>query len=110
MSSLNGPTPTGDNYIQVLTLHAAAGRGDELRRGVAAVLAPTWAEPGCILYYLHEDFADPQTLLIYEIWRDEEALETHTESEHVRAISRELPGLLAEPMTAVRLRYVPASG
>ncbi|HUZ04213.1 MAG TPA: putative quinol monooxygenase [Acidobacteriaceae bacterium] len=41
-------------------------------------------EPGCVTYIPHELADDPNTILIYEQYRDKEALEAHRASAHFR--------------------------
>jgi quinol monooxygenase YgiN len=41
-------------------------------------------EPGCISYIPHHLEDDPDTVLIYEQYRDEKALEAHRASEHFK--------------------------
>lgn len=41
------------------------------------------AEDGCIDYTFAQDLADPDTLIIYERWRDGEALAAHGKSAHM---------------------------
>jgi quinol monooxygenase YgiN len=41
-------------------------------------------EPGCVSYVPHRLEDDPDTVLIYEQYRDEKALEAHRASEHFK--------------------------
>ncbi len=41
-------------------------------------------EPGCVSYIPHELADDPNTILIYEQYRDAEALDAHRASAHFR--------------------------
>ncbi len=41
-------------------------------------------EPGCVTYIPHFVEGDPETVLIYEQYRDEAAREAHRTSEHFR--------------------------
>lgn len=41
-------------------------------------------EPGCVSYIPHVVESDPDTVLIYEQYRDEAAVEAHRASEHFR--------------------------
>jgi quinol monooxygenase YgiN len=42
-------------------------------------------EPGCVSYIPHHLEDDPDTVLIYEQYRDAKALAAHRESEHFKA-------------------------
>ena len=41
-------------------------------------------EPGCVNYIPHHVEGDPDTVLIYEQYKDAEALAAHRESEHFK--------------------------
>jgi quinol monooxygenase YgiN len=41
-------------------------------------------EPGCVSYVPHQMEDDPDTMLIYEQYRDEAALAAHRESQHFK--------------------------
>jgi quinol monooxygenase YgiN len=41
-------------------------------------------EPGCVSYIPHHVEGDPDTVLIYEQYKDEKALAAHRESEHFK--------------------------
>lgn len=60
----------------------------EDRTEVAAILAllatESRREPGCLAYIPHQVQEDPDTILIYEQYRDQQALEAHRESEHFK--------------------------
>lgn len=42
-------------------------------------------EPGCVNYIAHAVDGDPDTIVLYEQYRDAEALEAHRASEHFQA-------------------------
>ena len=41
-------------------------------------------EPGCVSYIAHSVYGDPDTILIYEQYKDKEAVEAHQHSEHFK--------------------------
>ncbi|HEY7838189.1 MAG TPA: putative quinol monooxygenase [Terriglobales bacterium] len=46
-------------------------------------LAPaSRAEPGCLGYNVHRSIENPRRFLIYELYRDEAALQAHRDSAH----------------------------
>jgi quinol monooxygenase YgiN len=45
---------------------------------------PSRAEPGCLAYHPCRDAEDPRAFLIFEIYRDADALAAHGDSEHFR--------------------------
>jgi quinol monooxygenase YgiN len=60
----------------------------EDRAEIAATLrqltAASRQEPGCVSYIPHQLHEDPDTVLIYEQYRDEAALGAHRDSEHFK--------------------------
>lgn len=60
----------------------------EDRSDVAAMVAllatESRREPGCLSYIPHQVQDDPDTILIYEQYRDPQALEAHRETEHFK--------------------------
>lgn len=61
---------------------------EEDREEVAGYLrelaAGSRREPGCVTYIPHVVESEPDTVLIYEQYRDESAVEAHRASEHFR--------------------------
>lgn len=51
---------------------------------VALLAAESRREPGCVTYIPHQVQDDPDTILIYEQYRDAQALEAHRASEHFK--------------------------
>jgi quinol monooxygenase YgiN len=76
---------------------------DELMRILAAQVAPTRAEPGCINYDFHCDESDPNIFVFYENFVSKEALEEHLKKAHLKPLLDRLDVLLAKP---VDIRYL----
>lgn len=57
---------------------------------IAELVQATRKEEGCIAYALYEDINDPLTLTIIEEWRDQEAIDLHSNTEHFLRIVPEL--------------------
>ena len=53
-------------YVENIRLHAERSRG----------------ESGCVRYEVLRDLDDPTTFLLYEVFEDEAAYETHAASDH----------------------------
>jgi quinol monooxygenase YgiN len=58
---------------------------DAFRPHIAAMVAASRAEPGCIAYAQSESVSDPGLIHIFEHFRDEEALSFHRASPHMAA-------------------------
>jgi quinol monooxygenase YgiN len=56
----------------------------EVAEALRLLTAESRREPGCLSYIPHHVEGDPDTIVIYEQYRDENALEAHRKSEHFR--------------------------
>lgn len=50
---------------------------------IVAMATASRAEDGCLDYTFAQDLADPDTLVLFERWRDEAALAAHGQSPHM---------------------------
>jgi quinol monooxygenase YgiN len=57
---------------------------DEMVAIVKLLAAESRREPGCVSYIAHQAEDDPDTIVIYEQYRDEDALTAHRESPHFK--------------------------
>ena len=80
------------------TVTARAETRDELYGLLAAQVAPTRAEPGCINYDFHVDAADPCCFVFYENWQSQADLDAHLAMPHLLPLFSQLDRLLAKPV------------
>ena len=71
------------------------------RKAIVEMVRASRAEDGCIDYAFASDLADPDTLILFERWRDQAALDAHGKSGHMAAF-QEFMG--ANPPEASDLR------
>ncbi|MDQ0564714.1 antibiotic biosynthesis monooxygenase [Erythrobacter citreus] len=71
------------------------------RKAIVEMVRASRAEEGCIDYAFANDLADPDTLILFERWRDQAALDAHGKSDHMAAF-QEFMG--ANPPEASDLR------
>ena len=90
----------------VARIVAKPGSVGVVREGLTALLEPTRNEPGCILYELMQNAADPTDFTFYEEWTDEKALDAHGASPHIASTFALLNDHLAAPADVRRYRYV----
>ncbi|WP_043931406.1 putative quinol monooxygenase [Bacillus sp. EB01] len=57
------------------------------------VVAETRKEKGCIMYTYHQAIHDPLILATIEEWEDEESLDLHNQSDHIKRIVPQLRGM-----------------
>ncbi len=71
----------------IAKLVAKPGREEDLATALAALVAPTRAEAGCINYDLHRSHEQPGTFMFTEAWATKDAWEQHRNSPHLQAFS-----------------------
>jgi quinol monooxygenase YgiN len=85
LPKLPEPSPVEDTPYCVIAKHRAKpGRADALEERMIAELKQTRAEPGALQFHIHRDRFDPNLFVIYEVWRDIEALREHFEKPYVK--------------------------
>lgn len=55
---------------------------EEVQDALRALTAASRQEPGCVAYVPHALEGDPNTVIIYEQYRDQAAREAHSASQH----------------------------
>jgi len=85
-------------YTIIGTVTARPETREELAKLLAAQVAPTRAEAGCINYDFHVDAADPCVFVFYENWTSRAALDAHLAMPHLQPLFSQLDRLLACPV------------
>lgn len=89
--------------ILMADFQARPGQEGVLRDALAAMIAPSEAEPGCLGYRPLADPERPGAMTCIEEWRDEAALQFHFQTPHFRNVALILDEILATPFTLRRL-------
>jgi (4S)-4-hydroxy-5-phosphonooxypentane-2,3-dione isomerase len=63
-----------------------AGMLDKVLELIATMAEQSRKEEGNLLYTVNQSTSDANTLLLYEAYRDQEALEAHRGSDHYRSL------------------------
>lgn len=93
------------------TLKAHPGKGQELADAFSALYeGPLDAEAGTEVHALHRAKDDPDTVIFYELYSDDEALKTHSSGEALKAVFPKLAELLAGRPELVQAEPVNAKG
>lgn len=50
---------------------------------MARMLAASRAEDGCVTYSYAEDVAEPGLIRVFEVWRDQAAVDAHAQAPHM---------------------------
>ena len=80
------------------TVTARPETREELQALLAAQVAPTRAEAGCLNYDFHADASDPCIFVFYENWRSQDDLDAHMGMPHLAPLFTQLDRLLARPV------------
>ena len=67
------------------TVRAPPGNLEALRPHMAAMMAASRAEDGCLAYGYAEDVAEPGLIHVFERWENQTALEAHFQTPHMAA-------------------------
>jgi quinol monooxygenase YgiN len=70
------------SFLVRMTFHSEDRH--EMAEALRALAEASRKEPGCVTYIPHYVEGDPDTVLIYEQYRDEHAAEAHRQSEYFR--------------------------
>ena len=86
---------TNEVITLLCPIHAAAGRGSELKAALQTLAAETVKEAGNICYRLHAT-DNPDEFIIYEQWKNQAALDSHMATDHLGKFLADEKGLLAK--------------
>ena len=75
---------------------------ETVRAVLTGYVEPTRLEPGCIIYDLLQDLADPTHFTFVEEWTDAAALAEHSRSAHLTAGRQRLAGMTDRPNEVVK--------
>jgi quinol monooxygenase YgiN len=86
------------------------GKRDEFIDAFSAMFPVAEAEPGTLVYALHTDDSDENLVWIYELYRDQAALDEHSGSDGMKAAISAFGPLLAGRPELIRLAPVQGVG
>ncbi|MCC7527198.1 MAG: antibiotic biosynthesis monooxygenase [Candidatus Melainabacteria bacterium] len=89
----------------IVKVKAAAGKEEQLKDVLTAMLEPTRKEPGCIAYQLYTN-EKKDTFFFYELWETPQHLEAHTKTEHYLHLVKVRVNLVAEGGETSRLHEI----
>lgn len=90
----------------LVPIEAKEDTRDEVRRRLCELAALTRKEPGNINYVVHQRADRPRSFVIYENWRDQEALDFHMAQDYLRAFLADCKTLLAEEVSGTALEII----
>jgi len=86
---------TTETIRVVARLTAKPNRIHETRVALEALIEPTRAEAGCLVYELMQNNADATDFTFVEEWESNETLDAHLVSGHIRALQEKANDLFA---------------
>jgi quinol monooxygenase YgiN len=100
-------TETNDHQVQLVAyLVAKPGQEQALRDAITAIVPDVLREPGCITYAAHSQADQPGTVVMYEVWADQAALDTHAAGPAFGRLAARFDALLGEPLRLHPLRRI----
>ena len=90
----------------IARLVAREGQEAALVEVMAAVVPAVLKEPGCLTYTAHESRERPGTIVMYEIWESQAALDVHAGGANFRALAARFDELLSEPLAIELLHRI----
>ena len=87
----------GDTLRVVATIKAKPEKVEAVRVALSGLVAPTRAEPGCILYELLQNCEDPTDFTFVEEWESDAALASHAASSHIQETRAKLKEIVEGP-------------
>ena len=63
---------------------------------IEAGTAPSRAEAGCVKYWFSQSFEDQNTLHLFEVWKDQAALDEHFQTPHLLKFREDIGKLRVE--------------
>jgi quinol monooxygenase YgiN len=103
------PTDTNRNLLTVIArMRAKAGKEQELREALEALIEPTSQEKGYVNYDLHQGVEDPRWFFFYENWDSAADLDAHLQTPHLVEFAGRLDEFIDEsgPLVIERLRRI----
>jgi quinol monooxygenase YgiN len=73
-------------YVVLARWIAKPGEEQAVAAAIDALIEPSRAEPGNLVYEAHRDPADPRVFMLYEQYADEDGYRAHGESEHFKRL------------------------
>ncbi len=74
---------------------AAEGKADAIIEEIKKLQPKVVKDPGCLGYTAHQSASDPNKILFYEVYADQDALKYHGQTEHFKAFGAATRGMWA---------------
>jgi len=81
--------------VLVAVLNVAEGKGNEVVEEFKKLVPKVRQDPGTIAYNINQAADNPDKIMVYEKYKDQEALQYHGQTEHFREFGRSTRSLFA---------------
>ncbi len=92
------------NIVVTAVFKPKKDKVEDLLEELEKVKGPSRKEKGCIQYQLHQSIED-DTILLYEVWEDSDAVQQHINTDHYKAY-RENTADLIESRDVYKLKKI----
>ena len=79
------PAELNDGFVVAIEIDAKVGEEQAVADALAALIAPTMAEPGVKLFLPYRSPTDPKAFFIFELYRNEAGWAEHQSTGHFKA-------------------------
>ena len=76
-----------DGFVVAIEIDAKVGEEQTVADALAALIAPTMAEPGVKLFLPYRSPTDPKAFFIFELYRNEAGWAAHQKTDHFNAFA-----------------------
>jgi quinol monooxygenase YgiN len=94
-----------ENIILVATITTVKGGEEKMHNLLKQLVVESRKESGCIRYDLHQSLESSNVFVMYEIWLNQPALDSHTQSIHFTSYKKNSAEIL-ESLEVVKLKKV----
>ena len=82
------------DHVIIVEFRARPDRVDDFARLLERHSRISLEEEGCLVFDVNRDPADPQSFVLYEVYRDETAHQAHRQTEHFQRFFAAAPDLV----------------
>lgn len=82
--------------LSLAEIQAHSAARDEVKSLLEGLVISSQEEVGTIFYAVHQQQAQPDIFLVYELYRDQAACDAHLQSESLKSALHRMEGLLAQ--------------
>lgn len=97
-------------FLLLVEIHARSEMAAELEKVLSGLIDVARHEPGTLIYAVHRRQDNAQAFVLYELYRDRAAWETHCATEPMQNVLQQFETLLTAPPRLVFCDTVGVSG